>query len=119
MPAAMFCGEIQSCLIHLINRSTTHAINHVRLATNQPSLITISSSNEDSLFTYKNESQSIWNHSLHHQPSILTLVNQHHPLEPNSTRTVRLWLRASHLAGEMNVDFLFVYESDVFQQPLR
>ncbi|CAF0878505.1 unnamed protein product [Adineta ricciae] len=119
MPTAMFCGEIHSCLVHLINRSTTHAINHVRLTTNQPSLITISSSNEDSLFTYKNESQSIWNHSLNHQSSILTLVNQHHPLEPNSTRTVRLWLRASHLAGEMNIDFLFVYESDVFQQPLR
>ncbi|UJR31903.1 hypothetical protein I4U23_019377 [Adineta vaga] len=119
IPTAMFCGEIQSCLIHLINRSPTHAINRIRLAINQPNFITVSSSNDDSLFTYTNESQSIWNHSLSQQSSVLTLVNHHHPLQANSTRTVRLWLRASHLAGEMNVDFLFLYESDVFQQPLR
>jgi len=115
----MFCGEIQSCLIHLINTSSTHTINRIRLATNQPNLITISSSEDDSLLTYTNEYQSLWNHSLHPQSSILTLVNHHHPLTANSIRTIRLWLCASHLAGEMNIDFLFLYESDVFQQPLR
>jgi hypothetical protein len=120
MPAAMFCGEIQSCLIHLINTSSSHSINRVRLATNQPNLIAISpSEGDDSLLTVTNESQSTWNHSLNPQSSILTLVNHHHPLTANSTRTIRLWLHASHLAGEMNIDFLFVYESDVFQQPLR
>jgi len=119
MPAAMFCGEIQSCLIHLINTSSTHSINRIRLATSQPNLITISPSDDDSLLTYTNESQSVWNHSLNQHASILTLVNHHHPLTANSTRTIRLWLHASHLAGEMNIDFLFLYESDVFQQPLR
>jgi len=115
----MFCGEIQSCLIHLINTSLTHSINRIRLTTNQPNLITISSYEDDSLLTYTNEFQSIWNHSLNQQSSILTLVNHHHPLTANSTRTIRLWLHALHLAGEMNIDFLFLYESDVFQQPLR
>ncbi|CAF0821694.1 unnamed protein product [Rotaria sordida] len=119
MPAAMFCGEIQSCLIHLINPSSMHSITRVRLVTSQPNLITISSIDEDSLLTYTNESKSIWNHSLNQQSSILTLVSHHHPLLANSTRTIRLWLHASHLAGEMNIDFLFLYESDVFQQPLR
>ncbi|CAF3933295.1 unnamed protein product [Adineta steineri] len=119
MPTAMFCGEIQSCLIHLINKSSTHSINRIRLATSQPNLITISPSDNDSLLTYTNQSQSIWNHSLQQQSSILTLVNPQQPLLANSTRTIRLWLHASHLAGEMNVDFLFLYESDVFQQPLR
>jgi hypothetical protein len=119
MPAAMFCGEIQSCLIHLINTSSNHSINRIRLATSQPNLITISPSDNDSLLTYINESESVWNHSLNQQSPILTLVNHHHPLAANSTRTIRLWLRASHLAGEMNIDFLFLYESDVFQQPLR
>jgi hypothetical protein len=119
MPSAMFCGEIQSCLIHLINTSSTHSITRIRLATNQPNLITTSPSEDDSLLTYTNECQSMWNHPLNQQSSILTLVNHHQPLKANSTRTIRLWLRASHLAGEMNIDFLFLYESDVFQQPLR
>jgi hypothetical protein len=118
MPSAMFCGEIQSCLIHLINNSA-HSINRIRLATSQPNLITTSSSEHDSLLIYTNDSQTIYNHSLDHSSSILTLVNHHHPLTANSTRTIRLWLRASHLAGEMNVDFLFLYESEQFQQPLR
>ncbi|CAF1547592.1 unnamed protein product, partial [Adineta steineri] len=109
----------QSCLIHLINKSSTHSINRIRLATSQPNLITISPSDNDSLLAYTNQSQSIWNHSLQQQSSILTLVNPQQPLLANSTRTIRLWLHASHLAGEMNVDFLFLYESDVFQQPLR
>jgi len=115
----MFCGEIQSCLIHLINTSSIHSINRIRLTTNQPNLITISSYEDDNLLTYTNEFQSIWHHSLNQQSSVLTLVNHHHPLVANSTRTIRLWLHASHLAGEMNIDFLFLYESDVFQQPLR
>lgn len=119
MPSAMFSGEIQSCLIHLINTSSIHSINRVRLSTNQPNLITISPSEEDSLLTYTNQSESRWNNSLNQQSAILNLVNQHHPLPPNSTRTIRLWLCASHLPGEMNVDFLFLYESDAFQQPLR
>jgi hypothetical protein len=119
MPPAMFCDEIQSCLIYLINTSSTHSINRIRLSTSQPNLITISSYEDDSLLTYTNEFQSTWNHSLSQQSSVLTLVSHHHPLTPNSTRTIRLWLRASHLAGEMNIDFLFLYESDAFQQPLR
>ncbi|CAF4227417.1 unnamed protein product, partial [Rotaria sp. Silwood2] len=119
MPAAMFCGEIQSCLIHLINTSSMHPITRVRLVISQPNLITVSSIDEDSLLTYTNESKSMWNHPLNQQSSVLTLVSHHHPLLANSTRTIRLWLHASHLAGEMNIDFLFLYESDVFQQPLR
>ncbi len=119
MPAAMFCGEIQSCLIHLINTSPTHSINRLRLATSQPNLITISPSEDESFLRYINENQSQWTHPLNQQSSTLTLVNHHHPLTANSTRTIRLWLRAAHLAGDMNVDFLFLYESDVFQQPLR
>jgi hypothetical protein len=119
MPTAMFCGEIQSCLIHLINKSSTHSINRLRLATNQPNLITISPSEDESFLKYTNENQSHWTHQLSQQSSTLTLVNHHHPLTANSTRTIRLWLRASHTAGEMNIDFLFLYESDVFQQPLR
>jgi hypothetical protein len=119
MPAAMFCGEIQSCLIHLINTSSNQSITRVRLATSQPNLITITPSDHESLLTYTNESDSIWNHSLNQHSPVLTLVTHHHPLTANSTRTIRLWLRASHLAGEMNIDFLFLYESDVFQQPLR
>ena len=119
MPAAMFCGEIQSCLIHLTNTSLTHSINRIRLVTSQSKLVTISSIDEDSLLTYTNQSQSIWHHSLNQQSPILTLVNHHHPLTANSTRTIRLCLCASHFAGEMNVDFLFLYESDCFQAPLR
>ncbi|CAF4134837.1 unnamed protein product [Rotaria socialis] len=119
MPAAMFCGEVQSCLVHLINTNTMHSITRVRLITSQPNLITVSSLDDTSLLTYTNESQSLWNHTLHQHSSVLTLVNHHHPLLANSTRTIRLWLHASNLAGEMNIDFLFLYESDVFQQPLR
>lgn len=115
----MFCGEIQSCLIHLINTSPTHSINRVRLITSQPNLITISSSEEDSVLTNTNEFQSTWNHPLTQQSPVLTLVAHHHPLEANATRTVRIWFHAAHPAGEMNIDFLFLYESDVFQPPLR
>lgn len=119
MPSEMFAGEVQSCLVHLINTSSTHAINRIRLATSQPNLITISSSEESTLLTYTDDIQSQWNHSLTQQSSILTLANQPHLVPANSTRTIRLWLHASNLAGEMNIDFLFLYESDGFQQPLR
>lgn len=119
MPAAMFCGEVQSCLVHLINTSPLHSISRIRLVTSQPNLITISPLDEDSLLSYTSESQSNWHHPLHQHSSVLTLVSHHHPLLANTTRTIRLWLHASPLAGEMNIDFLFLYESDVFQQPLR
>ncbi|CAF5041852.1 unnamed protein product, partial [Rotaria sp. Silwood1] len=110
MPDAMFCGEIQSCLIHLINTSLLHSITRIRLVTSQPNLITISSIDEDSLLIYTDECKSIWNHPLNQQSSVLTLVSHHHPLLANSTRTIRLWFHASQLAGEMNIDFLFLYE---------
>ncbi|CAF3826427.1 unnamed protein product [Rotaria sp. Silwood1] len=113
MPDAMFCGEIQSCLIHLINTSLLHSITRIRLVTSQPKLITISSIDEDSLLIYTDECKSIWNHPLNQQSSVLTLVSHHHPLLANSTRTIRLWFHASQLAGEMNIDFLFLYESDI------
>ena len=119
MPAAMFCGEIQSCLVHLINTSTTHSITRVRLATSQTNLLTISSLEEDSLLKATSDCQSTWSHTGQQQSAVLTLVNPHQPLPANSHRTIRLWLHAAHLAGEMNIDFLFLYESDGFQQPLR
>ncbi len=119
MPPTMFCGEVQSCLIHLINTSSTHSINRVRLGTSQPNLITTSPSEDESFLRYTNENEAQWTHPLNQQSSALTLVNHHHPLPANSTRTIRLWFRAAHSAGEMNVDFLFLYESDNFQQPLR
>lgn len=119
LPATMFGGEIQSCLLHLINTSSNHTISRVRLATSQPNLIAISSLEEENLLNYIEQSESIYNHSINQSPSVLNLINSHHQLQPNSTQTIRLWLRASHLAGEMNMDFMFVYESDQFQQPLR
>lgn len=120
MPSAMFCGEIQSFLVHLINTSSVHSVNRVRLATSQPHLITTSVSNDEDLLSWTDHNHSVWAHPFHQQaPSILNLITQHHPLPPNSTRTVRLWIRASHIAGEMNIDFLFLYESDALQQPLR
>lgn len=116
----MFCGEIQSCLVHLINTSSAHSISRVRLATSQPHLITTSTSTEENLFVPTDQNQANWTHPLHQPPSsILNLVTQHHPLPANSTRTIRLWIRASPLVGRMNVDFLFLYESDTLQQPLR
>ena len=119
MPSEMFAGEVQSCLVHLINTSSTHAINRIRLVTSQPNLITISSSEDSTYSTSTDQIQSQYHHSLSQQSSILTLINQPNVLPANSTRTIRLWLHASHLAGEMNIDFLFLYESDGFQQPLR
>lgn len=115
----MFAGEVQSCLVHLINTSSTHAINRIRLATSQPKLITISSSEDSTYSTSTDQIQSQYHHSVSQQSSILTLVNQSNVLPANSTRTIRLWVHASHLAGEMNIDFLFLYDSDGFQQPLR
>lgn len=119
MPNEMFAGEVQSCLVHLINTSSTHAINRIRLATSQPNLITISSSEDSTYSTLTDQSQSHYHHSSSQQSSILTLISQSNALPANSTRTIRLWLHASHLVGEMNIDFLFLYESDGFQQPLR
>jgi hypothetical protein len=113
----MFCGEIQSCLIHLINTSPLHAIHRVRLATSQPQSITIS--NNDTFLKHTDQCQSVWNSADQQSSSILTLVDHEQPLQANSTRTIRLWLHASHLAGEINMDFLFLYESELFQQPLR
>ena len=120
MDTKMFCGEIQSCLVHLINTSSIHSISRVRLSTSQPHLITTTTTTDEKFFVSTDEHQSNWTHPFHQQPStILTLVNQHHPLPANSTRTIRLWIRASPVAGEMNIDFLFLYESDALQQPLR
>mgnify|MGYP006933273228 FL=1 len=119
LPATMFCGEIQSCLVHLINTSSQHTINRVRLATSQPNLIAISSLDEENLLKSTDQSEAIYNHSINHSPSVLNLINSHHQLQPNSVQTIRLWLRAPHVAGEMNMDFMFVYESEQFQQPLR
>ena len=119
MPAAMFCGEIQSCLLNLINTSSTHAINRVRLATSQPSFIAVSSSDDDRLLKTSDQQEMNWNPSFHPHLSTLQLVSPHHPLAANSTRTVRLWLRASQIPGEMNIDFLFLYDSDQCPPPLR
>ena len=119
MPNEMFAGEVQSCLVHLINTSSTHAINRIRLATSQPNLIAMSSSEDHTLITSTDDIQSQWNHSLTQHSPILTLANQPHLIQANSTRTIRLWLHAAHAVGEMNIDFLFLYESDGFQQPLR
>ncbi|CAF0737248.1 unnamed protein product [Didymodactylos carnosus] len=134
MPCTMFCGEIQSCLIHLINLSSQHSISRIKLATSHPDLITISTTNEteeddnDEYYSYTNKSKLLCSKTLYDKTQkVLTLIpksankttSKTNVLEPNAICTLKIWLKASHLVGEINTDFLFLYESDTFQQPLR